>query len=254
MQPMVTPAGRSGACSRPVAVETAVVLSVDRAIPAVCFRVSRVVCFLLSVPRRPSTRGDGNAVIPNLSHAGTPLVTSPPIARFVGQWTLRCVGALHRGSASSRLTQDTGRGTVSEIRKDSRGFASMAADKQREIASKGGRAAHLKGTAHEWTSEEARAAGRKGGQISRGGRGRLIIPTQQGRSRIRRGPAWNRVPVPLRAGRPEEGRTHLFRGASGRSSSRDTGPLRFRSPCTRAVVLTGGRRTGGHFRLYGRRS
>jgi uncharacterized protein len=69
---------------------------------------------------------------------------------------------------------------VSEIRKDSRGFASMASDKQREIASKGGRAAHLKGTAHEWTSEEARAAGRKGGQISRGGRGRLIIPTQQG--------------------------------------------------------------------------
>jgi len=54
----------------------------------------------------------------------------------------------------------------------------MAAEKQREIASKGGRAAHLKGTAHEWTSEEARAAGRKGGQISRGGRGRLIIPTQ----------------------------------------------------------------------------
>ena len=68
---------------------------------------------------------------------------------------------------------------MSEIRKDSRGFASMASDKQREIASKGGRAAHLKGTAHEWTSEEARVAGRKGGQISRGGRGRLIIPTQQ---------------------------------------------------------------------------
>jgi len=62
------------------------------------------------------------------------------------------------------------------MRKDSRGFASMAQDKQREIASKGGRAAHMKGTAHEWTSEEARAAGRKGGQISRGGRGRLIIP------------------------------------------------------------------------------
>ena len=68
---------------------------------------------------------------------------------------------------------------MSEIRKDSRGFASMASDKQREIASKGGRAAHLKGTAHEWTSEEARAAGRKGGQISRGGRGRLIIPASQ---------------------------------------------------------------------------
>lgn len=51
----------------------------------------------------------------------------------------------------------------------------MSPDKQREIASKGGRAAHAKGTAHEWTSEEARSAGRKGGQISRGGRGRLPV-------------------------------------------------------------------------------
>ncbi|CAN5669944.1 hypothetical protein BH23ACI1_BH23ACI1_16800 [soil metagenome] len=50
----------------------------------------------------------------------------------------------------------------------------MSPEKQREIASKGGRAAHAKGTAHEWTSEEARSAGRKGGQISRGGRGRLL--------------------------------------------------------------------------------
>lgn len=58
-------------------------------------------------------------------------------------------------------------------RKERRGFASMSPEKQREIASKGGRAAHLKGTAHEWTSEEARIAGRRGGQVSRGGRGRL---------------------------------------------------------------------------------
>ncbi len=57
--------------------------------------------------------------------------------------------------------------------KERRGFASMSPEKQREIASKGGRAAHEKGTAHEWTSEEARSAGRKGGQISRGGRGRM---------------------------------------------------------------------------------
>jgi len=60
--------------------------------------------------------------------------------------------------------------------KERRGFASMSPDKQREIASKGGRAAHTKGTAHEWTSEEAQRAGRKGGQISRGGRGRLVDP------------------------------------------------------------------------------
>ena len=46
---------------------------------------------------------------------------------------------------------------------EDRGFASMDRDKQREIASKGGRAAHKKGTAHEWTSEEAQVAGRKGG-------------------------------------------------------------------------------------------
>ena len=62
------------------------------------------------------------------------------------------------------------------IRKERRGFASMSPEKQREIASKGGRAAHEKGTAHEWSQDEARAAGRKGGQISRGGRGRLVSP------------------------------------------------------------------------------
>ena len=46
----------------------------------------------------------------------------------------------------------------------SRGFASMDAEKQREIARKGGRAAHEKKTAHQFTAEEAREAGRKGGQ------------------------------------------------------------------------------------------
>ena len=50
--------------------------------------------------------------------------------------------------------------------KEDRGFASMDRAKQREIASKGGKAAHQKGTAHEWTSDEAREAGRKGGMAS----------------------------------------------------------------------------------------
>jgi general stress protein YciG len=45
----------------------------------------------------------------------------------------------------------------------SRGFASMDEERVREIASRGGKAAHEKGTAHEFTSEEAREAGRKGG-------------------------------------------------------------------------------------------
>ncbi len=45
-----------------------------------------------------------------------------------------------------------------------RGFASMDRQKQRQIASMGGRAAHVRGTAHEFTPDEAREAGRKGGE------------------------------------------------------------------------------------------
>lgn len=47
-----------------------------------------------------------------------------------------------------------------------RGFAAMTPEKQRELASKGGKAAHEKGTAHEFTIEEARVAGSKGGRKS----------------------------------------------------------------------------------------
>lgn len=47
---------------------------------------------------------------------------------------------------------------------EDRGFAGMDPEKQREIASKGGKAAHESGNAHEFDSEEAREAGRKGGQ------------------------------------------------------------------------------------------
>ena len=64
---------------------------------------------------------------------------------------------------------------MNEKPKARRGFASMSPEKQREIASKGGRAAHAKGTAHEWSSNEARDAGRKGGMVSRGGRGKLPV-------------------------------------------------------------------------------
>ena len=48
------------------------------------------------------------------------------------------------------------------VRKERRGFASMSPEKQREIASKGGRAAHEKGTAHEFNSNEASLAAKKG--------------------------------------------------------------------------------------------
>ena len=50
-------------------------------------------------------------------------------------------------------------------RSSNRGFAAMDRERQKQIASEGGRAAHQQGVAHEWSSEEAREAGRKGGQI-----------------------------------------------------------------------------------------
>src|SRR5258708_11092663 len=55
--------------------------------------------------------------------------------------------------------------TNSERPKSNRGFASMDAGKQREIASKGGKAAHAQGRAHEFSADEARVAGRKGGEV-----------------------------------------------------------------------------------------
>ena len=55
-------------------------------------------------------------------------------------------------------------------KKARRGFAAMSPEKQREIASKGGKAAHERGTAHEFTTDEARIAGRKGGLASQGKR------------------------------------------------------------------------------------
>ena len=55
--------------------------------------------------------------------------------------------------------------TSSERPKSNRGFASMDPGKQKEIASKGGRAAHAQGRAHEFTADEARTAGRKGGEV-----------------------------------------------------------------------------------------
>jgi general stress protein YciG len=61
-------------------------------------------------------------------------------------------------------TQDSSSSQESSgSKKSNRGFASMDREKQREIASKGGRAAHEKGTAHQFTTDEAREAGRKGG-------------------------------------------------------------------------------------------
>jgi uncharacterized protein len=102
------------------------------------------------------------------------------------------------GARVGRYMED---GTVNNTeRKERRGFASMSAEKQREIASKGGRAAHEKGTAHEWTADEARSAGRKGGQVSRGGRGRLMETLE---APAANGPEIVSFPDRLDANRPE---------------------------------------------------
>lgn len=76
------------------------------------------------------------------------------------QW---CIPQLTKRESAMANQNDNKGGT------SNRGFASMDEDKQREIASKGGKAAHESGNAHEFTSEEAREAGKKGGQASGGG-------------------------------------------------------------------------------------
>ena len=80
---------------------------------------------------------------------------------------------------SNERQEETGRGfdgmnndnqqevsnSPSENRRSNRGFAAMSPERQKQIASEGGRAAHKLGVAHEWNSDEARKAGKKGGQI-----------------------------------------------------------------------------------------
>ena len=68
------------------------------------------------------------------------------------------------GNGNGATLTARGSGGVRPNGKSFRGFAAMDASKQKAIASKGGRAAHEKGTAHQWSSDEARNAGRKGGE------------------------------------------------------------------------------------------
>src|SRR3954463_2296740 len=78
------------------------------------------------------------------------------VANETGRMAAGSKGTSHADGIAAAST-----GTTS--RRSNRGFASMDRGKQKEIASKGGKAAHAKGTAHEFDSGEAREAGRKGG-------------------------------------------------------------------------------------------
>jgi len=70
-----------------------------------------------------------------------------------------------------------------QLNTSTRGFASMDPERQRQIAREGGKAAHIKGTAHEFTTDEARNAGRKGGEaVSRDREHMAEIGRKGGRS------------------------------------------------------------------------
>lgn len=76
---------------------------------------------------------------------------------------------------------------MTEQKRSGRGFASMSPEKQREIASQGGKAAHAQGRAHEFTPDEAREAGRRGGTNLSADRAHMAeIGRRGGLSRARR--------------------------------------------------------------------
>ena len=103
--------------------------------------------------------------------------------------------------------------------KSRRGFASMDPARQREIASKGGRAAHEKGTAHEWSSDEARVAGQKGGiAVSRDRAHMAAIGREGGESR-------SRASRQAREGSTLEGDREMFRAVSRESTMGDRSGL-----------------------------
>jgi general stress protein YciG len=80
---------------------------------------------------------------------------------------------LHPRDAAGALAEVTpGDPDTAPRGRQRRGFAVMDPALQRELASRGGRASHAKKRGHEWSRDEAREAGRKGGKASRGGRGR----------------------------------------------------------------------------------
>src|SRR5947207_5298137 len=98
-----------------------------------------------------------------------------------------------------------------------RGFASMDPSKQREIASKGGRAAHAKGTAHEFTSDEARVAGRKGGEAVSRDRAHMSAIGREGghsRGRTRQG-----TPVTSGGNQTDTERSNFIGQATDRGNS-----------------------------------
>ena len=111
-----------------------------------------------------------------------------------------------------------------------RGFAGMDPERQRQISSQGGKAAHQKGTAHEFDSNEAREAGRKGGMVSGGRRRAREQAAQQSRREAAgaREPSEEREsesetqPTRARTRRPRQSEPLTHRGAPAGVPATDT--------------------------------
>jgi general stress protein YciG len=99
----------------------------------------------------------------NLAGEGTPTGTDPEASNTEAE------GGKSAGSEESTTTSSENK--TEERRPRRRGFAAMDRDRVKEMASKGGKAAHAAGTAHQFTSDEARVAGRKGGMAPHARRG-----------------------------------------------------------------------------------
>jgi general stress protein YciG len=97
-----------------------------------------------------------------LAHVNRGAFTSPKKTAGQASFELCAISGAFQRERPGALVALT-RAEAPHMATEDRGFASMDPNRQREIASKGGRAAHKKGAAHQWTREEAQAAGRKGG-------------------------------------------------------------------------------------------
>jgi uncharacterized protein len=109
---------------------------------------------------------------------------------WLAQQRFNCTfaGAVHPPHHSEEVDMND-----NNVKARGRGFASMDSEKQRRIASLGGRAAHQQGTAHEFSSEEAREAGRKGGEAVSANRAHMAAIGRKGGEASHRGSAVNRA-------------------------------------------------------------
>jgi general stress protein YciG len=124
-----------------------------------------------------------------------------------------------RDVSSDSARQNGSQGGAQARTRSNRGFASMDRDKQKEIASKGGKAAHAKGTAHEFDSGEAREAGRKGGvAVSRNREHMAAIGRRGGEAR---GQSRGRGPAQTNSGGSGSSQEGSFQNSRAGSSNAD---------------------------------